>query len=62
MGIIIAAIKVLSTIFFFAFFIAGVFKADPRTHNPERRPFSEYTAGFLICTSSIIGIYYLWFN
>jgi len=62
MDIFLTIIKVLSTIFLFAFFIAGAFKADPRSHHPERRAFAEYSAGFLICTCSIISIYYLWFN
>jgi len=61
MNTFLTVIKVFSTVFLFVFFIAGVFKANPRTHHPECRPFAEYTAGFMICTSSIIGIYYLWF-
>lgn len=60
MSVIIVLIKVLCSIFLVAFFIAGVFKANPRTHNPERRPMAEYMAGFIIFLFSLVGLYYLW--
>lgn len=60
MSILIVIAKVLCSIFLVAFFIAGVFKVNPRTHNPERRPMAEYMTGFIICMFSLIGLYYLW--
>lgn len=58
MGFIIVAIKVLASIFMIAFLIAGIFKANPRTH--RYRPSAEYLAGFIICVSATMGLYYLW--
>ncbi len=60
MGIIVSVLKVLASLFLVAFLIAGIFKANPRTHNPERRPMAEYMAGFIICLLSLVGLYYLW--
>ena len=62
MEYIIGISEVLATIFLIAFFIAGVFKANPRAHNPEYRPIAEYAAGFLICSFSLAGLYYLWIS
>ncbi len=59
-SIVVTLAKVLASIFLVAFFIAGIFKANPRTHNPERRPMAEYMAGFLISVFSLAGLYYLW--
>jgi len=55
-------LKIIASILLVMFFIAGAFKANPRLHNPEYPPMAEYTAGFLICTSSVVGFYYLWFS
>lgn len=43
-----------------ALFITSVFKAHPRTHNPKNGHFAEYAAGFILFTTSITGLYYLW--
>jgi uncharacterized membrane protein YphA (DoxX/SURF4 family) len=60
MSIVIGLAKVLASIFLVAFLIAGLFKADSRTHNPERRPMAEYMAGFLISVFSIASLYNFW--
>jgi len=60
--IIIFIAKVLASIFLVAFFIAGIFKANPHTHNPEIGPIAEYSTGFLICAASLVGIYFLWID
>jgi hypothetical protein len=60
MSFLLIAGKIIATVFLVAFLIAGVLKANPRTHNPEYRRLAEYSAGFLICTFSIFGIYSLW--
>ncbi len=53
--------KIIASVLLVAFLIAGIFKANPRTHNPEFPPLAEYGAGFLICTFSIWAFYALWF-
>jgi len=53
--------KVIASVFLVCFFCAGIFKAHPKTHNPELRPIAEYTAGFLICGVSLASLYALWF-
>jgi hypothetical protein len=53
--------KTLATIVLVAFLFTGILKANPRTHTPEYPRLAEYGAGFLICTFSVYGIYYLWF-
>ena len=60
MSIIITLAKVFASIFLVAFFIAGIFKADSSTHNPERRAIAEYMAGFLISVFSLASLYYFW--
>jgi hypothetical protein len=60
MSIIIAVVKVLASIFLIAFLIAGIFKANPHTHNSKYGHRAEYAAGFIICMAAVIGLYYLW--
>lgn len=62
MSFLIIVAKVLVTLFLGAFFIAGVFKANPRMHDPEKDSMAEYVAGFLICLFSLSGLYYFWGN
>jgi hypothetical protein len=62
MSFVIVLGKIFATVFLVAFFIAGIFKANPRTHNPENRHIAEYIAGFLICMFSLVGVYYLWIS
>lgn len=58
MTIFIIIGKAVASIFLMAFFIAGVLKANPRTH--RYRPMAEYAAGFIICTLSLMALYHLW--
>ncbi len=41
-------------------FLVGVWKADPRSHNPEYPALAEYTTGFIMCALALSGLYYLW--
>ena len=58
MSFIVIIAKVLATIFLSTLFLAGVLKANPRTH--KHGAAAEYLAGFLACCGSVIGFYYLW--
>lgn len=58
MGILIIIGKIFVTLFLATLFVAGVLKANPRSH--VHGTVAEYTAGFLCCAASLIGLYYLW--
>jgi len=60
MSFIVVVVKALASIFLIAFLIAGVFKANPRTHNSKYGSRAEYVAGFIICMTAVVGLYYLW--
>ncbi|MGQ9425238.1 hypothetical protein ACXYTJ_06130 [Gilvimarinus sp. F26214L] len=60
MGTILLILKILASLFLVALFVAGVFKANPRSHDPEYPPLAEYGAGFISCALACVGLYYLW--
>lgn len=47
MSFLIVAAKVFATLFLVALFIAGIFNANSRTHDPTSPPIAEYAAGFM---------------
>lgn len=61
MAMLLTTGKVIATMLLIMFLISGILKADPRTHNAENPRLAEYSAGFLICAFSIIGIVHMWF-
>ena len=61
MSLLLGIGKILGSVVLVALFIAGVFKANPRTHDPELKPFAEYAVGFVCCFISVVSFYYLWF-
>jgi len=60
MTVILTAAKVLASTFLIALLIAGIFKANPRTHNSKYGHRAEYVAGFIICMTAVLGLYHLW--
>jgi hypothetical protein len=60
--VIFIIMKSVASLFLLGFFVAGIFKANPRTHNPEYPPLAEYGAGFIVFIGSIVGFYYLWLH
>jgi hypothetical protein len=58
MAFLLTTAKIVASIFLIVFLIAGILKANPRTH--RYRPMAEYTAGFIICAFSLVSLYYLW--
>jgi hypothetical protein len=62
MNYLIGALKVFATIVLLICFLVGVWKADPRSHNPEYPALAEYTTGFIMCALAVSGFYYLWLS
>lgn len=60
MTIVLAILKVIASIILVGFLVAGIIKANPRTHNLSYGHLAEYSTGFLLFIGSIIGIYFLW--
>jgi hypothetical protein len=58
MTFLLITVKVIASVFLTAFLIAGILKANPRTHRHTHM--AEYTAGFIICVFSLASLYYLW--
>lgn len=54
--------KIVASLFLLGFFIAGIFKANPRLHNPKYGHKAEYLTGFIVFIGSLIGFYYLWIS
>lgn len=53
-------LKIIGSFLLLIFLLAGVLKANPRTHNPDYPPMAEYAAGFIICVISLVGLHYIW--
>ena len=60
MILILVMLKILASILLIAFLIAGIFKANPRTHNLSYGHTAEYLAGFIVFMIGITGLYNLW--
>ncbi|GAB2198426.1 hypothetical protein [Sessilibacter sp. MAH4] len=58
--LLIVLAKLFASIILLSLFIAGVFKANPKTHNPKNRPIAEYMAGFICTFGALLGLYFLW--
>jgi hypothetical protein len=57
---LIGALKFFASVILLICFLVGLWKADPRSHNPTYPALAEYATGFIMCGIAVIGFYYLW--